>query len=244
MLPDQPAEDDYAARRDDMVDRQLAARGVRSAKVLDAMRVVPREAFVPDDVREFAYQDSPLPIGSGQTISQPYIVAFMLEALELCGGERVLEVGAGSGYAAAILGQIAAAVYAIERIAELAQRGAATTRKLGYDNVEIGHGDGTRGWPEQAPFDAIVVAAGGRYVPEALRRQLRIGGRLVIPVGQQETFQELVRITRLDEEEFEQENLAAVRFVPLVSDADGGGAASADPALPGTPAAPRRDDPG
>ncbi len=222
MLPDRLASDDYAARRDDMVDRQLAARGVRSAKVLDAMRTVPREAFVPANVREFAYQNSPLPIGFGQTISQPYMVAFMLEALELRGGERVLEVGAGSGYAAAVLGQVARRVYAVERIAELAGRAAATMRKLGYDSVEIRHGDGTRGWPEQAPFDAIVVAAGGRYVPEALLRQLRIGGRLVIPVGPRERFQELLRITRVDEEEFRREELAAVRFVPLVGGVDGG----------------------
>lgn len=222
MLPDQLAGDDYAARRDAMVDRQLAARGVRSATVLDAMRAVPREEFVPANVRGLAYQDSPLPIGSGQTISQPYIVAFMLEALSLRGGERVLEVGAGSGYAAAVLGQIAEQVYALERIAELAARAAETIARLGYDNVEIRHGDGTRGWPEHAPFDGIVVAAGGREIPEALRRQLRIGGRLVIPVGRQATFQELLRITRLDEEEFTEENLAAVRFVPLVSGVDGG----------------------
>ncbi|HEX2140624.1 MAG TPA: protein-L-isoaspartate(D-aspartate) O-methyltransferase, partial [Woeseiaceae bacterium] len=196
MLADQPVQDDFAARRDDMVDRQLAARGVRSEKVLDAMRTVPREAFVPANVREFAYQNSPLPIGSGQTISQPYIVAFMLEALGLRGGETILEVGAGSGYAAAVLGQIAKRVFAIERIGELAREAAATISRLGYDNVEIRHGDGTRGLPEHAPFDAIVVAAGGRYVPEALRQQLRIGGHLVIPVGHDDTFQELLRITR------------------------------------------------
>lgn len=204
-----------------MVDRQLAARGVRSAKVLDAMRKVPREEFVPANVREFAYQNSPLPIGSGQTISQPYIVAFMLEALGLRGGETILEVGAGSGYAAAVLGQVAKQVFAIERIGELARGAAGIVSKLGYDNVEIRHGDGTRGWPEHAPFDAIVVAAGGRYVPEALRQQLRIGGHLIIPVGYDDTFQELVRITRVGEQEFEQENLAAVRFVPLISGPDG-----------------------
>lgn len=236
MLRHRLAENDFAARRDDMVDRQLAARGVRSGKVLDAMRSVPREEFVPPNVREFAYQNSPLPIGSGQTISQPYIVAFMIEALGLRGDERILEVGAGSGYAAAVLGQIANEVYAIERIPELAQGAAATIAKLGYDNVEIRHGDGTRGWPEHAPFDAIVVAAGGRYVPDALRQQLRIGGRLVIPVGHHESFQELVRITRRDEQEFEQENLAAVRFVPLISDAgDESGPATEAPAKPTAP---------
>ncbi|HET6630475.1 MAG TPA: protein-L-isoaspartate(D-aspartate) O-methyltransferase [Woeseiaceae bacterium] len=228
-MPDQLAEDDFTARRHDMVGRQLAARGVRSTRVLDAMRTVPREEFVPDNVREFAYQNSPLPIGSGQTISQPYIVAFMLEALGLSGEEKILEVGAGSGYAAAVLGQITKEVYAIERIPELAQSAAATIARLGYDNVEIRQGDGTRGWPEHAPFDAIVVAAGGRYVPDALRQQLRIGGRLVIPVGRHETFQELVRITRRDEQEFEEENLAAVRFVPLISDAGDESDASGDP---------------
>lgn len=239
MLSDQLAQDDYAARRNDMVDRQLAARGVRSAKVLDAMRAVPREEFVPPNVREFAYQNSPLPIGSGQTISQPYIVAFMIEALGLRGGEKILEVGAGSGYAAAVLGQIAKRVFAIERIGELARNAAATISKLGYDNVEIRQGDGTRGWPEHAPFDATIVAAGGRYVPEALRQQLRIGGRLVIPVGHDDTFQELVRITRIDEQEFEQENLAAVRFVPLISDAESGG--EPDAAAAKRKAAARRD---
>ena len=213
---------DVKEQREWMVERQLRRRGIDSSTLLKAFAQVPREEFVPENLREFAYEDGPLPIGEGQTISQPYIVAFMLEALSLRGGERVLEVGAGSGYAAAVLGQIAEQVYALERIAELAARAAETIARLGYDNVEIRHGDGTRGWPEHAPFDGIVVAAGGREIPEALRRQLRIGGRLVIPVGRQATFQELLRITRLDEEEFTEENLAAVRFVPLVSGVDGG----------------------
>lgn len=202
------------------------------------MRIVAREEFVPAQVREFAYRNSPLPIGAGQTISQPYMVAFMIEALGLDGGERVLEVGAGSGYAAAVLGRIAREVYAIERVPELARRAAAVLAKLGYGNVEIRQGDGTRGWPEHAPYDAIVVAAGGRYVPDALRQQLRIGGRLVIPVGYHETFQELLRITRKDEQEYEQENLAAVRFVPLISDADPKAGTRSSAAAP----APR-DDP-
>lgn len=218
MFPHKAPAGDYAARRDDMVDRQIAARGVCSPIVLDAMRAVPREEFVPPDMRELAYQNSPLPIGSGQTISQPFIVAFMIEALGLETGAKVLEVGAGSGYAAAVLGRIARKVYAIERIGALAQKAAATVARLGYDNVEIRQGDGTRGWPEHAPFDAIVVAAGGRGVPEALKEQLAIGGRLVIPVGRFAQFQELLSITRLGEREYEERSLAPVRFVPLVTD--------------------------
>ncbi len=207
---------DFASKRLDMVDRQVTARGVRSEKVLDAMRKVPREAFLPQNLHEFAYEDSPLPIAAGQTISQPYIVAFMVEALNLQGGEKVLEIGAGSGYAAAILAQIAAKVCTIERVEELARSARKSLSSLGYDNVVVRHGDGTLGWPDEAPFDAIVVAAGGPDVPESLKRQVRVGGRIVIPVGQDQTIQELVRITRLSENEFEQEDLADVRFVPLV----------------------------
>jgi protein-L-isoaspartate(D-aspartate) O-methyltransferase len=209
---------DNSSRRDDMVRQQIVARGVRSEPVLRAMRAVPREEFLPEDLREFAYEDSPLPIAAGQTISQPYIVAFMVEALNLKGGERVLEIGAGSGYAAAVLAQVAARVYSIERIAELAGSAATTLARLGYDNVEIRHADGTRGWPEQAPFDAIVVAAGGPEVPESLKRQLKIGGRLVIPVGRTPEIQELVRVTRTADDEFETEDLADVRFVPLLGE--------------------------
>lgn len=209
---------DNSTRREEMVRYQVAARGVRSEPVLEAMRSVPREEFLPDNLREFAYEDSPLPIAAGQTISQPYIVAFMVEALNLRGGERVLEIGAGSGYAAAILAQIAARVYSIERIGELAKGAAATLARLGYDNVEIRHADGTRGWPEQAPFDAIVVAAGGPEVPESLKQQLKIGGRLIIPIGSTPEIQELVRVTRVSEDEFEMEDLADVRFVPLLGE--------------------------
>jgi len=201
-----------------MVRYQIAARGVRSEPVLEAMRTVPREEFLPENLREFAYDDSPLPIAAGQTISQPYIVAFMVEALNLRGGERVLEIGAGSGYAAAILAQIAARVYSIERIAELAKGAASTLVRLGYDNVEIRHADGTRGWPEEAPFDAIVVAAGGPEVPESLKQQMKIGGRLIIPVGRTPEIQELVRVTRVSDDEFETEDLADVRFVPLLGE--------------------------
>jgi len=207
---------DFTALRNNMVDRQIAARGVRSLAVLDAMRSVPREEFVPPGVREFAYDDSPLPIAADQTISQPYIVAFMVEALALQGGETVLEIGAGSGYAAAVLSVIASKVYTIERIHELAEYARDALERAGCRNVDVIEADGTKGLPEQAPFDAIVVAAGGPEIPESLKHQLKIGGRLVIPVGASRSVQELVRVTRTGEQEFEVEDLADVRFVPLI----------------------------
>ena len=207
---------DFSELREGMVDYQIAARGVRSEKVLNAMRKVPREQFVPEGVREFAYEDSPLPIEAGQTISQPYIVAFMAEGLALEGGEKVLEIGAGSGYAAAVLAEIAGEVYTIERVEELATSAASTLAESGYDNVHVLHGDGTLGWQEHAPFDGIVVAAGGPEIPDSLKQQLKIGGRMVIPVGDHRQFQELVRVTRVSETKFETEDLAAVRFVPLI----------------------------
>ena len=201
-----------------MVATQIAARGVRSPQVLDAMRAVPREAFVPEHMRKLAYQDSPLPIGAGQTISQPHVVALMIQALDLKGGEKVLEVGGGSGYAAAVLGQIAGQVYSIERIEKLALTASDTLAALGCDNVEMRHGDGTRGCPDQAPFDAIVVAAGAREVPSALKEQLKDGGRLVIPIGRNDHYQHLVRITRVSPEEYVEEDLVPVRFVPLIGE--------------------------
>jgi protein-L-isoaspartate(D-aspartate) O-methyltransferase len=201
-----------------MVTDQVQARGVRDERVLEAMRKVAREEFIPERLREFAYEDSPLPIAADQTISQPYIVALMVEALALEGGEKVLEIGAGSGYAAAVLGEIAGQVFTIERIEELAQSARSVLERLGCHNVSVRHGDGTRGWPEEAPFDAIIVAAGGPEVPASLKRQLRIGGRIVMPIGEDLRVQELVRITRVSEEEFEQEDLADVRFVPLVGE--------------------------
>jgi protein-L-isoaspartate(D-aspartate) O-methyltransferase len=209
---------DFARLRDLMVDRQIAARGVRSQLVLNAMRTVPREAFLPENLREFAYEDSPLPIEEDQTISQPYIVAMMIEALALKGGEQVLEVGTGSGYAAAVLAQIAGNVYTVERIGQLAEKSAATLADLGHGNVHVLHADGTRGWLDHAPYDAIVVAAGGRDVPESLKAQLKIGGRLVIPVGNDRRYQELVRVTRVSEHQFKTEDIADVRFVPLVGE--------------------------
>ena len=201
-----------------MVERQVAARGVRSVQVLDALREVPREAFVPQALQEFAYEDSPLPIEAEQTISQPYIVAFMIEALGLKGGERVLEIGAGSGYAAAVLSRIAGEVYTVERIGQLAEKAASRLADLGYDNVYVLHGDGTLGWPDHSPYDAIIVAAGGPSVPTTLKQQLKVGGRLVIPVGTDARAQELVRVTRLSETEFTTEDIADVRFVPLIGE--------------------------
>ena len=158
--------------RREMVANNIAARGVRDELVLAAMREVPRELFLPEKLREFAYEDSPLPIAGDQTISQPYIVAFMAEALRLEGGEKVLEIGAGSGYAAAVISEIAADVYTVERLGQLAEQAAARLADLGYGNVHVLHGDGTRGWPEHAPYDAIVVAAGGPQVPESLKAPL------------------------------------------------------------------------
>ena len=207
-----------AALRERMVERQVARRGVRSHRVLDAMRTVPREAFLPESLSEFAYEDSPLPIAEGQTISQPYIVALMIEALDLKGGDDVLEIGTGSGYAAAVLSRIARNVYTVERIGQLAEKAASALATLGYSNVHVLHADGTRGWPEHAPYDAIVVAAGGPEVPESLKAQLKIGGRLVIPVGIDRRVQELLRVTRVSQHEYRTEDIADVRFVPLVGE--------------------------
>ncbi len=203
-------------KRQRMVDAQVAARGIRDPKVLDALRSVPRELFVPERLAEFAYEDSPLPIEEQQTISQPYIVALMTEALELSPEDRVLEVGTGSGYAAAVLACLAEEVYTIERHAQLADTAKKRLAGAGYPKVIVRCGDGTLGWPEHAPYDAIVVAAGGPRVPDALLAQLAIGGRLVIPIGEQPRLQRLVRVRRVSESDFRSEDLGAVRFVPLI----------------------------
>jgi protein-L-isoaspartate(D-aspartate) O-methyltransferase len=208
----------FALLRAEMVERNIAARGVQDELVLEAMRKVPRELFLPKNLREFAYEDSPLPIAGEQTISQPYIVAFMAEALLLRGGEKVLEIGAGSGYAAAVLSEIAADVYTVERLGQLADKAAATLADLGCDNVHVLRGDGTKGWPEHAPYDAIVVAAGGPQIPESLKEQLKVGGRLVIPVGEDQRAQELVRVTRISRDTYRSEDIADVRFVPLIGE--------------------------
>jgi protein-L-isoaspartate(D-aspartate) O-methyltransferase len=224
-------ETELAQLRETMVDGHIARRGVRSGLVLEAMRTVPREKFLPPDLQEFAYEDAPLPIAEGQTISQPYIVALMVEALALEGGEKVLEIGTGSGYAAAVLSRIAGSVYTVERIGQLAEKAAAALADLGYGNVHVLHADGTRGWVDHAPYDAIVVAAGGPEVPESLKAQLRIGGRLVIPVGRDRRFQELVRVVRVADHDYRTEDLADVRFVPLVGEE--GWTPAKDEALPG-----------
>jgi protein-L-isoaspartate(D-aspartate) O-methyltransferase len=206
---------DSAQARHRMVEAQIARRGVHDPAVLEAMRTVPREAFIAAGFEEFAYEDSALPIAEGQTISQPYIVGAMLAAAELEKDDKVLEVGAGSGYAAAVLSRIAAKVFAIERHAPLTEAARERMTALGYDNVELRTGDGSAGWPQQAPFDAIIVSAGGPRIPEALKTQLAIGGRLVIPVGPLDE-QRLVRLTRTTETSFEQDDLGAVRFVKLI----------------------------
>jgi protein-L-isoaspartate(D-aspartate) O-methyltransferase len=207
---------DFGPARARMVELQLAARGISDPVILAAFREVPREAFLPPTMVEFAYQDAPLPIGDGQTISQPYIVAVTIAAMGLTGGERVLEVGTGSGYAAAVLCRIAKQVVTIERIEALADGARARLTELGYDNVEVVTGDGTLGWPSRAPYDAIAVAAGGPAIPASLKQQLAVGGRLVIPVGAEESSQMLVRVTRVNHDEFREEPIVDVRFVPLI----------------------------
>jgi len=204
------------ATRETMVEQQLVARGISDLRVLQAMRDVPREDFVGIDLAEFAYEDTPLPLQDGQTISQPYMVALMAQALEIKESDRVLEIGTGSGYAAAILSRLAAEVFTVERLASLAHLAAKRIVKAGYENVHVLRGDGTLGWPEQAPFDAIVVAAGGPDVPQPLLEQLALGGRLVIPTGPTTREQTLLRIRRVSKKKYEQEDLGSVRFVPLI----------------------------
>jgi protein-L-isoaspartate(D-aspartate) O-methyltransferase len=206
---------DRVVERERMVQRQLSARGVEDERVLDAFREVPREVFVAAGLEDSAYTDAPLPIGESQTISQPFVVALMVEALQIRPGDRVLEVGAGSGYAAAILSRLAAEVYAIERHPSLAHEARKRIEQLGYENVKLRAGDGTLGWPEAAPFDAILVSAGGSDVPPALLDQLAPGGRMVIPVGTSRE-QELVRITKSADGRLGTESLGPVVFVPLI----------------------------
>jgi protein-L-isoaspartate(D-aspartate) O-methyltransferase len=209
-------EDERTIDRLRMVETQIAARGVTDERVLLAMRKVPRHRFVPADVRAQAYSDHPLPIGYQQTISQPYIVAFMSEALQLDGTEKVLEIGTGSGYQAAVLARLAADVYSIEIVPELADRAKKTLRSEGFDRVHLRTGDGYRGWPEAAPFDAIMLTAAPDHVPEPLLEQLAVGGRLILPVGR--GFQQLVLIEKT-ESGIERHALAPVRFVPMTGEA-------------------------
>jgi len=205
----------FEQQRARMVERQLRARGIRDPRVLAAMGEVPREAFVPERWRGAAYDDGPLPIGEEQTISQPYVVALMIEAAGVAPGDRVLEVGAGSGYAAAVLSRIADHVFAVERHATLAEAAHRRLHDLGYDRVTALTGDGSLGLAQEAPFDAILVAAASAGVPEPLRRQLAIGGRLVIPVGGT-AVQKLLRLTRTGDDSWREDDLGAVRFVPLI----------------------------
>lgn len=207
-------------RRELMIREHLLGRGIRDPAVINAMREVPREEFVAEELVEFAYEDHPLDIAEGQTISQPYIVAYMTEALELSASDRVLEIGTGCGYAAAVLSRIVARVYSVERLAGLANSARQRLAKLGYTNIVVHEGDGTLGWPDHAPYDAIVVTAGAPHVPKTLREQLATGGRLLIPVGPSSYFQMLIRVRRVNEHEYRSEDLCGVRFVPLIG-ADG-----------------------
>ena len=209
---------DFAVMREEMVRRQIAGRGIRNPRLLAAMREVPREAFVPEHLAAHAYEDSPLPIEADQTISQPYIVALMIEAAEVAPGGKMLEIGAGSGYAAAVMGRLAHEVIAIERHGELAALAAERMKRLGYDNVRIIQGDGSAGLPDEGPFDAILAAASGSHVPEILKRQLAIGGTLVMPIGEPGAVQSLVKVTRTGENSYRSEDLGAVRFVPLIGE--------------------------
>lgn len=209
----------WDAMRERMVNDQIVRRGVTNPDVLRAVRSVPRHAFVPEAHRAEAYDDHPLPIGEGQTISQPYIVALMTELLDPQPGDRVLEVGTGSGYQAAVLAELVTAVYSIEIVEPLAEESAARLTALGYDNVTVRAGDGYRGWPDEAPFDAVIVTAAPGHVPKPLTEQLKDGGVLVIPVGDKE--QSLLRITRTGNA-FKRESVIPVRFVPMTGEAERG----------------------
>jgi len=198
-----------------MVEAQLAAHGIADSRVLDAMGRVPREQFVLPEMRDAAYEDGPLPIGCGQTISQPFTVAFMCEALRLDGTEKVLEIGAGSGYSAAVLSLLAKSVFTIERVPELAEQARSRLAELGYDNVHVVTGDGTLGLSCEGPFDAIVVTAGAETLPDTYVQQLRMGGRIVIPIGEYRYNQEMYRFTRLDGD-LRVESLGGFAFVPLI----------------------------
>jgi protein-L-isoaspartate(D-aspartate) O-methyltransferase len=210
--------DPYDAPRRRMVAEQIEGRGISDPAVLRAMRQVPRERFVLEQYRTFAYDDTPLPIPANQTISQPYIVAYMIAMMHLSATDRVLEIGAGSGYAAAVTSLIAREVYTVERHAGLTDYARRRLAELGYDNVQVRHGDGTLGWPEHAPYDGIIVTAGGPAVPDSLRGQLAPGGRLIMPIGRNRRQQTLIRLTRHDDGRVTEEFLVPVAFVPLIGD--------------------------
>lgn len=217
MTKEKSEEEMFRKQREAMVATQIESRGVKDPLVLKAMHKVPRHLFIFENLREVAYADGPLPIGEGQTISQPYIVALMTELMELEGGEEVLEIGTGSGYQAAVLAEIASEVYTIEIIKILADRAESTLTSLGYENITVRCGDGYQGWEEHAPFDGIIVTAAPDHIPQPLLDQLKVGARLVIPVG--ELFQELVVVTKT-EEGIEKRAVIPVRFVPMTGEAD------------------------
>jgi len=209
---------DFAREREAMVERQLRRRGITDRRILDAFLAVPREAFVSPEYAHLAYGDHPLPIEAGQTISQPYIVALMIEAAAIAPGDKVLEVGSGSGYAAAVISRIAAQVVGIERQHDLVDVARERLERLGYGNVTIVEGDGTKGCPGEAPFDAILAAASGSHIPESLVGQLKPGGSIVMPVGSPGWAQKLVRATRREDGTLQQTDLGGVRFVPLIGE--------------------------
>jgi protein-L-isoaspartate(D-aspartate) O-methyltransferase len=211
-------EEAFRRQRESMVSRQIKSRGIRDEKILNAMMAVPRHKFMPSGARTYAYEDRPVPIGHNQTISQPYIVARMIDQLELKGGEKVLEVGTGMGYQTAVLAEIADSVYSIERIPELKKRAERIYEDLGIENAYLKTGDGSKGWPEAAPFDRIIVAAAASNVPEALKEQLAVGGLMIIPVGSHVYGQQLYRIQRENETAYHTDKLDYVAFVPLVQD--------------------------
>ena len=212
--PSEEAGSESSAARDSMVVRQLASRDIHDARVLEAMREVPRHRFVPEGMRPYAYQDSPLPIGLQQTISQPYIVALMTQLAEPSEEKKALEVGTGSGYQAAVLSRVVKQVFSVEIIPELAERARGTLEELNYDNVQVRHGDGYRGWPEEAPFDIVLVTAAAAVIPEPLIEQLAEGGKLVMPVGETDGVQVLTRLTKRSGK-IESERIMGVRFVPM-----------------------------
>lgn len=209
---------DTDAARARMVKDHIAGRGISDERVLAAMKSVHRERFVPGDMVQFSYEDHPLPIGLGQTISQPYIVALMAEAAEISPTDKVLEVGTGSGYGAAVVSHLAAEVWTIERLDDLAETSRNQLSAEGVENVHVVVGDGTLGWPDEAPYDAIIVTAGAPAVPSALRDQLAVGGRLILPSGPERHGQTLLRVRRVTDDRYETEDLGLVRFVPLIGE--------------------------
>jgi len=210
-------QDTYSSKRYRMVEQQIERRGIQDSLVLKAMRKVPRHQFVPDGLKDIAYSDRPLPIGKRQTISQPYIVAFMTEHLGLNGDEKVLEIGTGSGYQAAVLGEIAKEVYSIEIISSLGLNAKKLLKELGYKNIHVKIGDGYRGWPEKALFDGVIVTAAPNHIPQPLIDQLKPGGKMIIPVG--DYYQELILITKSKKGKVVKKSVLPVTFVPMTGKA-------------------------